>query len=289
MTGIERKISSDGTSASSLIQVAEHMLRNKTSLQEIFASLADVAEPLTPESLRKIIHAAWAVCRLLQRITRNEESPRSFCSKYMHFHCPAVPLFDDKVMKALPKLVRWQKSFQLFDLPNDADEYYAWYVLNSGNFTNRSSLPARPRPSSTSTNTFFGAGRAQNRRIGSIAEAASSYLPPTEAPPPPAANQNAGRLRAGASLFYNIWGERRSHAHDFAVFWYRNSHVLRRAARPLTFMRTRAIKTLPSPSTPLKSLKDDFQEGHWLWSWSGRPNIAPNCVRTGNWPKFTIG
>ncbi len=129
MTGIERKISSDGTSASSLIQVAEHMLRNKTSLQEIFASLADVAEPLTPESLRKIIHAHGQFVRLLQRITRNEESPRSFCSKYMHFHCPAVPLFDDKVMKALPKLVRWQKSFQLFDLPNDADEYYAWYVL----------------------------------------------------------------------------------------------------------------------------------------------------------------
>jgi hypothetical protein len=129
MTGIERKISSDGTSASSLIQVGEHMLRNRTSLQEIFASLADVAEPLTPENLRKIIHAHGQFVRLLQRITRNEESPRSFCSKYMHFHCPAVPLFDDKVTKVLPKLVRWQKSFQLFDLPNDADEYYARYVL----------------------------------------------------------------------------------------------------------------------------------------------------------------
>ena len=128
-TGIERKIRSKRTQGSSMSQLGQYMLARTAELDAIFGPLTDIAEPITPDKLRTIIGLHGRFVRLLQPLTRNAQSTRSFCSKYMHFHCPAVPIIDTYAERALRKAVRWQRSFRLFDLPAGADEQYARYVL----------------------------------------------------------------------------------------------------------------------------------------------------------------
>ena len=128
-TGIERKIPTNGKQGGSMSQLAEHLLKHAGKLDILFARLRKVREPLTPARLRTIIDLHGRLIALLQPVMRRNQSPRSFASKYMHFHCPAVPIIDTYVAGILPSLVRWQKSFELFDLPAGADEDYARYVL----------------------------------------------------------------------------------------------------------------------------------------------------------------
>jgi hypothetical protein len=128
-TGIERKIPSRNTQGSSLSQLSAHVLAHRRSVESVFRRLARISEPLTPEKLRNIVDAHGRFVRLLQPILRGKQSPRSFASKYMHFHCPAVPLYDTYAVKALRHLYRWQDHFEIFDLPVEADEEYGWYVM----------------------------------------------------------------------------------------------------------------------------------------------------------------
>ena len=128
-TGIERGIPSKGSQGSSLQQLAKHCWSNHTKIEEIFSRLRRVREPLTPEKLKAILLLHGRFVRLLRPKMRLRQSPRSFASKYMHFHCPAVPLYDTRAVKALKHRYPWKERFEIFDLPWQADEEYGWYVL----------------------------------------------------------------------------------------------------------------------------------------------------------------
>lgn len=130
-TGIERKIRANGKQGGSMSQLAGHLLKNAGKLDALFAHLPQIPEPLEPAKLRTIIDVHGQFIALLQELKamRPGQSPRSFASKYMHFHCPAVPIIDTYADRALRKLVRWQESFRLFNLPTGADSYYAGYVF----------------------------------------------------------------------------------------------------------------------------------------------------------------
>lgn len=62
-------------------------------------------------------------------LDKGREVDAMFASKYMHFHCPAVPVFDSYAFSPLRSLLRWQTDFELFALPAEADETYAWYAM----------------------------------------------------------------------------------------------------------------------------------------------------------------
>jgi hypothetical protein len=47
----------------------------------------------------------------------------------MHFHNPAVPIFDSLASGALCSLVRWSNDMAVFGMPRSADEWYGWYVM----------------------------------------------------------------------------------------------------------------------------------------------------------------
>jgi hypothetical protein len=128
-TGIERKIPTNGKQGGSMAQLAGHLLEHARELDALFARLRRLEEPLDPTSLRTILDLHGQFIAMLLPVLRPNQLPRSFASKYMHFHCPAVPIIDTYADRACRKLIRWQKSFCLFDLPAGADEYYAWYVL----------------------------------------------------------------------------------------------------------------------------------------------------------------
>jgi hypothetical protein len=66
---------------------------------------------------------------LLTHITRRNQSPRSFVSKYLHFHHPVVPIFDSVTSGILPSLVPWANALEVFKMPDDADKEYGWHVM----------------------------------------------------------------------------------------------------------------------------------------------------------------
>lgn len=128
-TGIERKIPTRGTQGSSLSQLAEHMLSQSSELDAMFARLAKIAEPLTPDKLTVIVAEHGGFVDLLKSVLRKKQSPRSFASKYMHFHCPAVPILDSVASAAIQGVVSWNRSLAVFDPPPKADREYFRFVV----------------------------------------------------------------------------------------------------------------------------------------------------------------
>ena len=128
-TGIERKIPANGKQGGSMSQLARHLRSHARQVDALFARLREFKEPLRSARLCDIIDVHGRYMRLLQPVLRARQSPRSFASKYMHFHCPVVPIMDTFAERALRKAVRRQRSFQVLDLPPCADEHYARYVL----------------------------------------------------------------------------------------------------------------------------------------------------------------
>ena len=128
-TGIERMISSSGAQGDSLGQLARHMYKNRRILDSIFYRLSSIREPLTTPKLKVIVMEHGKFVRLLAEILRDNQSARSFASKYMHFHCPSVPIYDRYANGELRRICRWEDSYELFDLPKGADEEYYYFVL----------------------------------------------------------------------------------------------------------------------------------------------------------------
>jgi hypothetical protein len=67
--------------------------------------------------------------KLVSMVVRKTRTPRSFVSKYMHFHCPAVPIYDSWAVARVRSLYHWKKSFRIFDPPKVADEEYCRYLM----------------------------------------------------------------------------------------------------------------------------------------------------------------
>lgn len=128
-TGIERKISSRGTQGGALEKLASYMLANAAKVTQLFDLLPDVSQPLKSDHLRTIIDVHGQFVGVLRELTRNAQCTRSFCSKYMHFHCPTVPIYDSYAAATLPRLIRWQRWYWLSDLSHDIDGDYAKYAL----------------------------------------------------------------------------------------------------------------------------------------------------------------
>jgi len=128
-TGIERKIPFNGKLGGSMSQLAGHLVEHARELDALFAHLRRLEEPLDLTKLRTILDLHGQFIALLLPVLRPNQLPRSFASKYMHFHCPAVPIIDSYADRTCRKLIHWQPSFCLFDLPSGTDGDYAWYVF----------------------------------------------------------------------------------------------------------------------------------------------------------------
>jgi hypothetical protein len=105
-TGIERKVRSDGTQGSAISQLAEYVDRNHRAVDEVIDVLRGHEEPLTTELLKAIVDGHGKLLRLIEGVTRTGQTPRSFVSKYLHFHAPVVPIYDSVASGALRALVR---------------------------------------------------------------------------------------------------------------------------------------------------------------------------------------
>ncbi len=110
-------------------QLAEYLIANAAVIDGLIGELHEVSEPLTPSKLATIASVHHRFVDLLSKITRKEQSARSFVSKYLHFHNPAVPIYDGIAAQVLSKQVKQSTGLEVFDAAHDADEEYAWYLM----------------------------------------------------------------------------------------------------------------------------------------------------------------
>jgi hypothetical protein len=129
VTGIERQIAATGGQGSTMLALCGHVHANHEQVDEIIGRIREINEPLNPENLRTIVKAHGSFSRLLQPVLRERTSARSFAAKYLHCHCPAVPIFDSVARDKLHRICPWQSGLDVFSMPEEADESYYWFVL----------------------------------------------------------------------------------------------------------------------------------------------------------------
>lgn len=126
-SGIERQGKSTNEQGSSLTILEEHLYKNHKTVDAIFKKLESIKEPLNKEKLKVIVQEHGRFCKMLSLKLRKNRSARSFVSKYMHFHCPAVPIYDSYANTFLRSEYRWSDNLMEFKMPASADaDYYAY-------------------------------------------------------------------------------------------------------------------------------------------------------------------
>lgn len=128
-TGIERKIKSTGAQGSSMTQLAGFLRKHHARVDAILSKLHGIAEPLDPDKLPAILDAHGRFVNLLKLLVRQGQTPRSFAAKYLHFHCPALPIMDTVVTAAVRKLIPWADDLIIFPRKKTYDEEYCWYIM----------------------------------------------------------------------------------------------------------------------------------------------------------------
>ena len=133
-TGIERMILSKGSQGSSMTQLASHLWKHRQEADSAIELMRKVIEPLTPDKLKAIIAAHGSLLKLIHSTLRNDQAPRSFVSKYLHFHFPAVPIYDSVAAASLRRACPWKRRFEIYSLPAGADDVYGHFVMRFWQF-----------------------------------------------------------------------------------------------------------------------------------------------------------
>ena len=126
--GLERQVTVPG-GQQAIVKIANFVLENSGQVDEILAPLAAIAEPLDPSTMVVVVEQHGCLTALLQKLTRGGTAPRSFASKYLHFHSPVVPIFDDYARSAMNRIVSWDQAHLPFALPAHGDEEYWKYCV----------------------------------------------------------------------------------------------------------------------------------------------------------------
>jgi hypothetical protein len=128
-TGIERQIKSDNTQGSSMLQLANYFFEHRAEIDSIISDASALMEPLTKEGIVAILIAHGKLVRLLTGITKNGYRPRSFVSKYLHFHNPVFPIYDSVASRKIRQIVQFEDVRAIdFKVDGTSDSEYNDYV-----------------------------------------------------------------------------------------------------------------------------------------------------------------
>jgi len=118
--------------------ITNFLVKNGKRIDKLFKPLIKIQERLTIKKLETVIKVHGDFVSLLSVIMRKNNNPRSFASKYMHFHCKAVPIFDQIANSSLKSkkygmyplnMPGMKRLIQRFNKPKDMDnEYYQFCV-----------------------------------------------------------------------------------------------------------------------------------------------------------------
>jgi hypothetical protein len=130
--GLERQVRVNGNEQA-VVKVGTFLHEHGERVDEIIAPLGGLDEPLDTGKARLIVEQHGLLTSLLKQVTRangsSTRSARSFASKYLHFHCPLVPIYDQYVRSTIPGLVRWSGEQVPFAQPDVGDREYWTYVV----------------------------------------------------------------------------------------------------------------------------------------------------------------
>ncbi len=127
-TGIERQVEDPKPTA--MCRLSKFFHHNRVAINVLLEETSGLVEPLSTEKLQAIVDIHGRFVALLKNVTRPDKTPRTFASKYLHFHCPAVPIYDSYAADtAMPKLYPWRPAYEVFQIPDGADPYYAKFVF----------------------------------------------------------------------------------------------------------------------------------------------------------------
>lgn len=124
--GLERCIT-PGPGQQGVMIAADFVWRHGGEVDEIIAAVRTVSEPLTPDDMVVLVQQHGRFTSLLTQIPECSRRPRSFASKYLHFHHRVVPIYDSYAYEALLGRVKWTKAKAPFQPPAGADADYADY------------------------------------------------------------------------------------------------------------------------------------------------------------------
>jgi hypothetical protein len=128
-SGIERLVPKTKEQPSGMTHVAERLIAHGRSMDRLFEQLRLISPPMTAAAWEQTVASHGQFVNMLKPITA-EHSPRSFASKYLHFHCPIVPIYDSKAAWSLSHFDRDPESVQTTTLRRnvEADSDYTWLV-----------------------------------------------------------------------------------------------------------------------------------------------------------------
>ena len=104
VAGLERHGKAKGDKA--IVATARILQKRHREVDAALTRLRSVAgggESLSVESLAAIVGVHHRLLRIVKKEMRGGDAVRSFISKYVHFHVPAVPLYDSRAEFILPK------------------------------------------------------------------------------------------------------------------------------------------------------------------------------------------
>lgn len=126
--GLERRVTPPkGQQAINVI--ADFVHEHRVEVDTILDEMAGVRESLTADVMQHIVAQHGRFTDLLLRVTTDGKAPRSFASKYLHFHNSAVPIYDSYAALGLGKLVRRDARDVPFDCPSDGDAEYDGFCV----------------------------------------------------------------------------------------------------------------------------------------------------------------
>ena len=128
-TGVERQIQTHGGfTADTITQLAEHLHAHSDGVDTVIDDAGD-HDVVSPHSISDAVQAHYDFLEILAGITRNGNRARSFAAKYMHFHNPSVPLWDNYANESLKRHEgRWNPTwYNRLQVVGEADHVYRQY------------------------------------------------------------------------------------------------------------------------------------------------------------------
>ena len=126
-TGIERHAIDLGDGA--LDAICHYLHEHGEQLDSIISGLSEIEEPLTDGDCERIVAGHGRFVELMRPAMREGNTPRSFAAKYLHFHNPVVPIFDNVAADRLTKRYRMERDMKVFKCPSHGDDEYYRHVL----------------------------------------------------------------------------------------------------------------------------------------------------------------
>jgi hypothetical protein len=126
--GLERRVTPP-KGGQAIEVIGEYALGHGGHIDAILGGLDGISEPLDAEAMGRIVERHGQLTGLLQGVATDGKAPRSFASKYLHFHRPFVPIYDDYARQKLSHVVAWERTYLPFVLPDHGDRQYWDYCL----------------------------------------------------------------------------------------------------------------------------------------------------------------